>query len=146
LGLSANAVWVDRVTAADRMSQVARRRVRTRRLIDSIVLMITLSAIAVCISVYFRTRAELEAALSKHKAASNRLNGLQIKTERLARDVERMKNDPRAIEEFARERLGYIRRGEVIVNVPRVVASPGRTESYSELATLPGQNKPTSSN
>ena len=133
---TANAVWVDRVTASDRITQVARRRVRTRRFIDSLVLTITLAAIAICISVYYRTKAEMETAISKHQTVSNRLTELQIRTERLANEVEHLKSDPRVIEAYARERLGYMRRGEVVVNLPQGSDPTVATSAHPQVSTL----------
>jgi len=54
--------------------------------------------------------------------ARRSLADLQQTNQRLRRDVKRLKDDPRAIEEVARRDLGLIRPGEVvfiIVDTPR---------------------------
>jgi cell division protein FtsB len=143
LSQTANPIWIDRITASDKINSIARRRVRTRRFIDSLVLMITLAAAAVCISAYFRTRAELETALSKHQAVSSRLGDLRIRVDRLSDEVQRLRADPKAIEAFARQNLGYVRSGEVVITLP--ITLPPNTLSPNTLSpnTLPDAKQST---
>ena len=115
----ANTFWDDRlerVTAA-RERAVAKRRVRSRRLIDAVVIAILLAAAATCISVYSRAGAELASALNKHTTASEKLADLSVKVQKLERDVQQLRSDSKVIELFARQRFGFVRAGDVVIKV-----------------------------
>ena len=117
---AANTFWddrVERVGAAARVSPVAKRRVRARRLIDAIILTIILAAAATCVSVYSRARGELDSALVKHRAASEKAEDLAIKVQKLERDVKQLRTDSTAIELFARQKFGFVRSGDVVIKV-----------------------------
>lgn len=43
---------------------------------------------------------------------------LRAQSERLARSVERLQNDPAYVEKLAREELGLVRKGETILKFP----------------------------
>ena len=79
--------------------------------------MIILAATATCISVYLRTRAELEVAAARHSAAADQVEELRLQAERLEREVGRMRSDARMIETFARQDLGFVRTGEVVIKI-----------------------------
>jgi cell division protein FtsB len=116
----ANTFWddrVERVGAAVRVSPVAKRRVRARRLVDAIILTIVLAAAATCVSVYSRARGELGAALVKHEAAGEKLEDLTIRVQKLERDVKQLRTDSRVIELFARQKFGFVRSGDVVIKV-----------------------------
>jgi cell division protein FtsB len=108
---------VERVAASAKAHPIARRRVRTRRLTDAIVLTIILAAAATCFSVYSRARAELDAGLIKHEAAGERVTDLTIRVEKLERNVQQLRTDSRVIEQFARQKFGFVRSGEVVIKV-----------------------------
>jgi cell division protein FtsB len=44
---------------------------------------------------------------------------LRVRTEALARTVDRLRNDPSYLEKIAREDLGYVREGETVLKFPR---------------------------
>lgn len=116
----ANTFWddrVERVGAAVRVSPVAKRRVRARRLVDAIILTIILAAGATCVSVYSRARAELDAALVKHEAAGDKVEDLTIRVQKLERDVKQLRTDSRVIELFARQKFGFVRSGDVVIKI-----------------------------
>ncbi len=115
----ANTFWDDRLerVSAAREHAIAKRRVRSRRLIDAVVIAIILAASATCISVYSRARAELDGALGKHAAASEKLADLGLKVQKLERDVQQLRTDSRVIELFARQRFGFVRAGDVVIKV-----------------------------
>lgn len=87
------------------------------RLIDACVLMVFLAAVAICSSVYLRGRTELNAAIMKNETASRKVEGLTVEVERLRRDIERMKTDPRMIETIARQKLGLVLPGDVVIKI-----------------------------
>jgi len=123
----ANTFWddrVERVGAALRVSPVAKRRVRARRLVDAIILTIILAAAATCVSVYSRARAELDASLVKHGAAGERVEDLTIRVQKLERDVKQLRTDSRVIELFARQKFGFVRSGDVVIKI-----SQGQSEA-----------------
>ena len=128
----ANTFWDDRlerVTAAKERA-VTKRRVRSRRLIDAVVIAIILAASATCISVYSRARAELVGALSKHATASEKVADLGLKVQKLERDVQQLRTDSRVIELFARQRFGFVRAGDVVIKVEQSDPTKTSRESY----------------
>jgi cell division protein FtsB len=90
------------------------RRARTRRLVDAVITAVILGATALCVSVYFRTRAELMGATWRNQSAGDRVAQLRSETERLEREIHQLKTDPRVIEQFARQKLGFVRPGDVV--------------------------------
>lgn len=131
----ANTFWddrIERVGAAARESAVAKRRVRSRRLIDSVIIAIILAAFATCVSVYTRARAELGGALLKHTAASEKLSDLTVKVQKLERDVQQLRTDSRVIELFARQRFGFVRSGDIVI---KVVQDPDTAKASRERDT-----------
>lgn len=114
---AANTFWVNRSRFSSKENQIAKRQVRFRHLIDGLVLMIILAATATCVSVYLRTRTELEVAAARHGAAAEQVEELRLQAERLEREVGRMRSDARMIESFARHDLGFVRTGEVVIKI-----------------------------
>ncbi len=57
------------------------------------------------------------------QSLDRQLHGLQKENEQLKSHVERLKDDPSAIEHQAREELHYTRPGEVIYTLPTIPAS-----------------------
>ena len=126
----ANTFWDDRlerVTAA-RERAVSSRRVRSRRLIDAVVIAIILAASATCVSVYSRARAELDSALAKHAVAGEKVSDLSLKVQKLERDVQQLRTDSRVIELFARQRFGFVRAGDVVIKVEQ----PDTSKAFRE--------------
>lgn len=62
---------------------------------------------------------------------------LQLENDRLDGHVERLQNDPGAIEHQAREELHYTRSGEVIYTLPNDPASPVATPVAASAAPKP---------
>ncbi|MEW6212631.1 MAG: septum formation initiator family protein [Acidobacteriota bacterium] len=112
---AANTILINRVNSQSKAGALV--NVPYHRLIDALVLMILLAAVAICSSVYLRGRAELNAAITKHEATSRKVEGLSIEIERLRRDIDRLKHDPRMIETIARQKLGLIGQGDVVIKI-----------------------------
>ena len=74
-------------------------------------------AAAACVSLYLKTRSELWAAQAKHASQEHKLERLQAETERVEIEIDRLKNDPRFIESVARQNLGMVRQGDVIIRL-----------------------------
>ena len=61
------------------------------------------------------------------KSLQKQAQELQVENERLGGHVERLQNDPGAIEHQAREELHYTRAGEVIYTIPAAPAKQSDT-------------------
>jgi cell division protein FtsB len=70
-----------------------------------------------CLSCYRQTRSELNSAVAQKQAEALRVDNLRIQTQRIQAELERLKSDPRAIESLARENLGFIRPGEIVIRI-----------------------------
>ena len=107
-----------------------KRNIRAAPLIDGTVIIVILTASLICASVYWRTSAELSAATAKHQAMQRRLEQLQIDTGRLERDIERLRTDSSFVETVARQNLGFVRPGEMVIRLNRDAkrAMPGERE------------------
>lgn len=92
-------------------------RARSRRLPSVIVVMAAVMLIVGCLSCYRQTRLELNAAVAEKEAEAARVDNLKIETLRMAAQIERLKTDPRAVEALARQNLGFVRRGEIVLRI-----------------------------
>jgi cell division protein FtsB len=70
-----------------------------------------------CLSCYRQTTSELNAAAAEKQAEALRVDNLRIQTERLKAELDRLKSDPKAIESLARENLGFVRPGEIVIRI-----------------------------
>ncbi len=115
---AANTVLVDRANPSSRWLALLGKVMPSHRLVDALVLMVILAATAICFSVYFRTQTEYQTALRKHQAAAGKVEELEIETERLGREIERLKTDPKVVEAYVRQQLGAVRTNEVVIKMP----------------------------
>jgi cell division protein FtsB len=92
-------------------------RARSRRLPSVIVVMVAVMLILGCLSCYRQTRAELNAAVAQRQAEAQRVDSLRIQALRLQAQIDRLKSDPKAIEALARENLGFVRPGEIVLRI-----------------------------
>ena len=125
---AANTFWDERmegVGAAVSVNPVEKRRIRARRLVDGIILTIILAAAGTCVSVYSGASAELGAALNKHQVTGERVQDLTIRVKKLERDVDQLRNNPRVIELYARQKLGFVRSGDVVIKLPQEPVEAG---------------------
>ena len=79
--------------------------------------MILLATFAVCVTVNLRTRAKVQLASQHFAAMQNDVEALRGVNQTLQEEVERLRNDPRAIEAAARANLNMIRSNEFIVPI-----------------------------
>ncbi|PYP89182.1 MAG: hypothetical protein DMF61_04235 [Blastocatellia bacterium AA13] len=93
------------------------RNRKTRDYMDGLIAIVMIAAAAACVSFYLRTRSELETAQAKRSAQARKLERLQVETERVGNEIERLRSDPKFIELVARQRLGMIRQGDVIIRL-----------------------------
>jgi len=116
----ANTYWVDApasATATTRIRVLARRRTRIRRSLDALVFAVILASTGLCVSVYIRSHAELAAAVSRQQATMGRVAELKRANEKIASEIDQLKSDPKMIEALARERLGFVRPGEMVIRL-----------------------------
>jgi cell division protein FtsB len=134
----ANTYWVDERIRAQRvlprqanaslasvqqisMEIIGSRAVVRRRggLIPSWVVftMLLLATFAVCVTVNMRTRARFHVAVQNHSVMQSDVEALRAINQSLKTEVERLRNDPRAIESAARARLNMVRGNEYVVPV-----------------------------
>ena len=79
--------------------------------------MILLATLAVCVTVNMRTRARFHLAAQQHSVMQSDVETLRSINQSLKTEVERLRNDPRAIESAARARLNMVRNNEYVVPV-----------------------------
>ena len=79
--------------------------------------MILLATFAICVTVNMRTRAKFQIAVQQHSVMQSDVESLRTINESLKTEVERLRNDPRAIESAARARLNMVRSNEYVVPV-----------------------------
>lgn len=111
-------------------------RARSRRLPSVIVVMLAVMLILGCLSCYRQTKSELKAALAQTQSEALRVNNLQLQIQRVQAQIERLKSDPKSIEMMARENLGFIRRGEIVVRIRPDEDSSEATNLNSKSADL----------
>lgn len=78
---------------------------------------IILATFAICVSVTVRTHAEMNTASLQFEKISADVENLRTTNAAIASEVNRLRNDPRAIESAARTRLNMVRANEIIVPV-----------------------------
>jgi len=135
LSQAINTFWderIERVGAPVRVNRNEQKRVRVRRLIDAIILTVVIAAMAICVSVYTRAQSELAAAISKHAAAGQRLEDLKGRVEKLDREVKQLRTDSRVIEQFARQRFGFVRAGDVVIRIAQDPSEAIKSEAVRE--------------
>jgi cell division protein FtsB len=79
--------------------------------------MILLATFAVCVTVNMRTRARFQVAAQQFSVTQSDVETLRSINQTLKTEVERLRNDPRAIESAARARLNMVRSNEYVVPV-----------------------------
>ena len=79
--------------------------------------MILLATFAVCVTVNMRTRARFQVAAQQFSVMQSDVETLRSINQSLKTEVERLRNDPRAIESAARARLNMVRSNEYVVPV-----------------------------
>lgn len=134
---AANAYWVDSRLRAQRVAtrelpafaparelsrEIIGTRTEVRRrggLIPSWVffVMIILATFALCVTVIMRTQNEARAASRQYENLSTQVETLRNTNAALASEVQRLRNDPRAIESASRAKLKMVRPNEIIVPI-----------------------------
>ena len=79
--------------------------------------MIVISALAISVSTAMRAREQARNAQASYQQTSDRIRLVQSENEQLRARVKQLRDDPRATEQAARERLHYVAHNEVAVKV-----------------------------
>ncbi|MCA1815685.1 MAG: septum formation initiator family protein [Acidobacteria bacterium] len=79
--------------------------------------MIMLATFALCLSVTMRTHAQMQSAGQRYAQMDADVQTLRNSNDSLRREVERLREDPRAIESAARTRLNMVRANEIVIPV-----------------------------
>ena len=79
--------------------------------------MIMLGTLAICIAVTIRTRTRMSLASEQYVRMQTDVQGLREANQALRKEIERLTNDPRAIEAAARSRLNMVRANEIVIPV-----------------------------
>jgi cell division protein FtsB len=94
-----------------------------RRLLGGAALLVVVGALAV----YGVTALVRVSHLRREMETMERdLGTLRARTDELTRTVDRLRSDPAYIEKLAREELGYVRDGEIVLKFPRGGTAPAR--------------------
>ncbi len=67
---------------------------------------------------------DLEAAHARERLLQTRIAETRVRSERLRVRIERLRHDPGMLERLAREDLGMVRPGDVIIELPNPVPAP----------------------
>ena len=133
----ANTYWVDERIRAQRVApransslasvqqisvEILGTRAEVRRrggIIPSWVVfgMVLLATFAVCVTVNMRTRAKVQIAAQQFTSMQTDVETLRNVNQSLKSEVERLRTDPRTIEQAARSRLNMVRSNEFVVPV-----------------------------
>jgi cell division protein FtsB len=140
LSQAANTFWVNKCDSSARASSAARRRTLLHRFIDGGILAIIIAACALCISVYQRTKSELNVAKVKNEVAAEKVQSLAGQVEKIERDVKHLQTDVKTIESFARQKYGYVRAGDVVIKVEKTEQEETTNSDEVRLANLTPQS------
>jgi cell division protein FtsB len=122
LGQVVNTYLVNQIQARARIN--VDRITRRRRITDALIVMVALAFVAISFSLYLRTKEEVNSAKSRRQTLAEKVEFLTIESDRLERDVKALQTDPKAVEEYARHELGFVRPQDIIVKVEADAANP----------------------
>lgn len=89
--------------------------------------MVYLLAVVVVLLSAVQSYQDLRAARRRSAELERRIDSVKQEIVRLERATEAMRNDPETMERVARQQLGLVREGEVILMLPRRVDEPPTT-------------------
>jgi cell division protein FtsB len=81
---------------------------------------ILLATTAICGTVILRSCAELRASSGQRQMVESEIQSLRLANEGLRLDIQRLTQDPRAIEFAARERLGMVKATDIVVTMDSI--------------------------
>jgi cell division protein FtsB len=81
---------------------------------------ILLATTAICGTVILRARTELRASSGQQQMVQSEIQNLRLANEVLRTDIQRLTQDPNAIEFAARERLGMVKATDIVVTMDSI--------------------------
>lgn len=81
---------------------------------------ILLATTAICGTVILRTRSELRASVGQQQTVESEIQTLRLANEGLRMDIQKLTQDPNAIEFAARERLGMVKATDIVVTMDSI--------------------------
>jgi len=81
---------------------------------------ILIATTGICGTVILRSRAELRASTSQRQIVESEIQSLRQANEGLRTDIQRLTQDPSAIEFAARERLGMVKATDIVVTMDSI--------------------------
>ena len=81
---------------------------------------ILLATTAICGTVILRSRAELRASAGQQQMVESEIQSLRLANEGLRLDIQKLTQDPNAIEFAARERLGMVKATDIVVTMDSI--------------------------
>ncbi|HKI02847.1 MAG TPA: septum formation initiator family protein [Thermoanaerobaculia bacterium] len=105
----------------------------------TVLLVLALLAIAA-----LKSSRDLEAAHGRERLLETRIAATRAESERLRLRVDRLRNDPGMLERLAREDLGMVRPGDVVIELPdpRAPAPPARVAPPAVPVPVPASSSP----
>jgi cell division protein FtsB len=80
---------------------------------------------------------DLESARERERLLETRIEATNGEIERLRGKIERLRDDPGALERLAREDLGMVRPGDVVIELPRPAGRPAPRPRVPAAPTAP---------
>ncbi|MFL6193741.1 MAG: FtsB family cell division protein [Thermoanaerobaculia bacterium] len=80
---------------------------------------------------------DLQAARSRESQLETRIAETKARSERLRVRIDRLKNDPGMLERLARENLGMVRPGDLVIELPDETKAPAPRPAPSPPAPVP---------
>jgi cell division protein FtsB len=119
LGQAVNTFLANHIETVSKVGTRVSKRTRNRRITDALILMVIFAVSATGFSFYWRTQAELAMAKAKNQEYASKVDALKVEADKLGREVQLLKSDPRAIEDYARHQMGFVRTGDVVVKIEK---------------------------
>jgi cell division protein FtsB len=102
----------------------------------TVLLVLALLAIAA-----LKSSRDLEAARARERLLQTRIGETRARSERLRVRIDRLRHDPGMLERLAREDLGMVKPGDVIVELPGPDPHPPAPSPAPSLPTSPGEGE-----
>ena len=79
--------------------------------------MVLLAASLICFSYYQQMQSKLTEAKAEHDRVAGQIAAAQLENARIAAEIEALRSNPDAIERAARQELGMVRPGEIVLAI-----------------------------
>ena len=137
MGQAVNTFLANHIETVSKVGSRVSKRTRNRRMTDALILMVILAAAATCFSFYWRTQTQLSAAQVKNQVFADKVEALKIQSDKLEQEIQQLKSDPKAIEDYARHQMGFVRTGDVVVKIEKETTEQAvLLENHSSVSLL----------